>query len=110
MAQAVVDDLETVEVQEQDAHLAAVAPHAVKRSLKAVVHKGPVGKPGERVQQSKTLELGLRGLSFGEVPDKGAKGYPFNRRRAVRGPSRVGLQGSVPCWRDGLVRRVEAVA
>jgi hypothetical protein len=49
VAERVVDVLEAVEVDEQQRHLAAVAPRALDRGADALAHQGAVRQVGEQV-------------------------------------------------------------
>ena len=51
MAERVVDVLEAVDVEEQEADVGATLPRIVDSVLEALGEQPPVGEPGERVEQ-----------------------------------------------------------
>ena len=69
MADAVVDGLEVVEVQEQHRHGSATPSTPRKRVLHAIREQRPVGEARERVVERLVLELFLKSLAAGDVPD-----------------------------------------
>ena len=72
MAEAVVDDLEAVEVEEQDggAALGVVALGAPDRLVEAVHEQHAVGEAGERVVERVVLEPALGLAAVGDVGDR----------------------------------------
>ena len=68
VAEAVVDALEAVDVEEVDGR--GVAPAAaIDRVPEAVTEEGAVGQSGERVVERQALELGLHALAVGHVQE-----------------------------------------
>ena len=72
MAEAVVDDLEAVEVEEQDggAALRVVALGAPDRLVQAVQEQHAVGEAGERVVERVVLQAALGLAAVGDVGDR----------------------------------------
>ena len=66
VAEAVVDHLEVVQVDEQHGQAAAVAARPGQRVADPVVEQGPVGQVGEAVVEHLVLELGGQGVALGE--------------------------------------------
>ena len=66
MAQAVVDGLEVVEIEQVHGHDLA-APHAPQRILEPFVEQHAVGQAGQRVVQGHMGDLGLRATLLGDV-------------------------------------------
>jgi hypothetical protein len=56
---AVIDRLETIEVQEADGQRAPVAAVQLQGMGCAVDEQGPVGEPGQRVVERRVAQLGL---------------------------------------------------
>ncbi|MNQ78385.1 hypothetical protein D3C85_932940 [compost metagenome] len=79
MAEAVVDVLETVEVEKQHCALAAGVQGAGEGRLQATFEQGAVGQAGERVMVCLVIQLGLGVLEAGNVSEHGheMRGYPF---------------------------------
>ncbi len=74
VAQAVVDRLEVVEVEEQDRKGAQwVAPLPRDGVPEPIGEEGPVGEIGERVMECLVLELRLQLLADGDVMDQRAE-------------------------------------
>ena len=73
VAQAVVDELEVVEVEvEHREPVARLAPGALQRAGDAFGEEGPVGEVGQSVVQRGALQPGLVLLALGDVPrDRG---------------------------------------
>ncbi|MNG93821.1 hypothetical protein D3C79_528030 [compost metagenome] len=71
MAEAVVDVLETVEVEEQHRTLAIGDLRTVECCLQAVLEQRAVGQAGERVMVGLVVELGLGVLEAGDVGEHG---------------------------------------
>ena len=67
VAEAVVDVLEVVEVEEQHRHRPLVAAAPDERVLDAVAEQRAVRQPGERVVEGLVLEFVLEGLALGDV-------------------------------------------
>ena len=67
VAEAVVDELEAVEVEEQDARQPAAAAQARERLLEAVEEQHAVGQPGERVVQRAVADRVLGRLALERV-------------------------------------------
>ncbi len=94
MAEAVVDDLEAVDVDEHDRQPAAAAARAGERVLEAVVEQGAVGQPGQRVVQRLMRECVGGCLLDADVLDLGDEVQrhavlPAHEPRRHRGPHRV---------------------
>ncbi len=68
VAEAVVDALEAVDVEEVDGRGVAAAA-AIDRVREPVTEEGAVGQPGERVVERQALELGLHALAVGHVEE-----------------------------------------
>ena len=64
MAEAVVDQLELIEIEEQDRAQRAATLHPLERVLETVAEQHPVGQPGQRVVQSPMADLVLGRLPF----------------------------------------------
>ena len=64
MAEAVVDVLEVVDIEEQHCHGQAVAPLARERVTDTVAEQRAVGQPCQRVVEGLMLELGEEGLTL----------------------------------------------
>ena len=69
VAEAVVDRLEVVEVDEQDRELAAVALEPRRGVVDAVAEQRLVGEPGQRVVERLVRELVLQPAVFGDVAE-----------------------------------------
>jgi len=76
VAEAVVDQLEVVQVDEEDGGRALRSGAAVERLVQPLLEGDPVGQAGERVVEGDVLELaarlleGVRGLPpLGDVGD-----------------------------------------
>ncbi len=72
MAEGVVDDLETVEVEEQDGAAPFLALCPRQRLIEPVVEQQAVGEPGERVVVGHVIQLRLgpaHGADIGEGDD-----------------------------------------
>ena len=69
VAEAVVDDLEIVEVEEQHGQRGGAAPGPNQRLLHAVGEEKSVGEPGQRVVVREVLETLLGLLPLGDVPE-----------------------------------------
>src|SRR5205085_1367456 len=67
VAEAVVDGLEVVEVQEHDADEPARPGLAVEGVVEAILEEGPVGEPGERVVEGLVVEPLLERLTLADV-------------------------------------------
>ena len=67
MAEAVVDGLEVVEVDEHDRDQRAAADGRAERVRDAVGEEGAVGKIGDRVVERLMRELVLEGLALADV-------------------------------------------
>jgi hypothetical protein len=70
MAEAVVDALEAVDVDEQDSNASLSVPPALEGVLEAVVEERPVRQPGQVVVQGHVRELNLRALTLNRVADR----------------------------------------
>jgi hypothetical protein len=70
VAQAVVDHLEVVQVQEQHAHRARRG-RPRQRLAQAVQEAGAVGQPGQWVVEGLVAELVLEGAALGDVVEGG---------------------------------------
>ena len=68
VAEAVVDALEAIDVEEVDGS-GVVAAAAIDRVLQPVAEEGAVGQPGERVVERQALQLGLHALAVGHVEE-----------------------------------------
>jgi hypothetical protein len=68
VAEAVVDPLEAVHVEEVDGG-GLGPPPALDRVAQTVAEEGAVRQPGERVVQREALELGLHALAVGHVEE-----------------------------------------
>ena len=70
MAEAVIDDLEVVKVDEQDGRtLIRLARHASQRVRHAIPKERAVGETGERIVKGLVLELILQPLPIGDVAE-----------------------------------------
>jgi hypothetical protein len=67
MSEAVVDELEPVEVEEQDGRQGAVTRQTRERMLEPVEEQRPIGQPGERVVQRTMADLVLGRLALERV-------------------------------------------
>ena len=67
VAEAVVDRLEVVEVEEQQGDVVAAAARPLERVLDAVQEQRPVRQPGERVVECLVRELVLEHAPLGHV-------------------------------------------
>ena len=68
VAEAVVDQLEAVDIEEQDGAAGRRMPRAaLQRVTDAIKEESAVGKPGERVVEGVVLQSQLRGPAFGDV-------------------------------------------
>jgi hypothetical protein len=66
VAEAVVDHLEVVQVDEEHGHAAAVAARPGQRVPDPVVEQRPVGQVGEAVVERQVLELGRQGVALAQ--------------------------------------------
>ena len=82
MAVRVVDDLEVIEVQVQDADRTSAAYLLSQRQGQVVHHQVTVGQPGQRIGEGAARQLVLRGLAGTDVLDVG-DGEVRLRLRAV---------------------------
>jgi hypothetical protein len=72
MAEAVVDILEIVEIDEGDGRPSVVPLRELDRSRQALFQQGAVGEPGERVMGRHELNPVFRQLAFdGDASDLG---------------------------------------
>ena len=122
MAQGVVDDLEPVEVEVDDADQRGGALKAEKCLTQPVHEHGPVGNAGEGVGERLALQGVLHELAVGDVPDRGHEQDPAavagmgNLAEQALGPEVTsvlapetercrdrggGPQGRVPARQDG---------
>ena len=69
VAEAVVHDLEAIEVEEQHTHRPVVARRTGQGLADPVEHEGPVGQTRERVVQRLMSQLLLDAAALGDVPD-----------------------------------------
>jgi hypothetical protein len=69
VAEAVVDDLETIEVEEQHGHGGRMTLRPGQRQGKTVERKGPVGKAGKRVVEGHVGEHQIGLFPLGDVLD-----------------------------------------
>jgi len=69
VTQAVVDDLEAVEVQEEHRHRLGAPPQARQRELDVVHQQRPVGKAGQGIGQGRLDRLLLEALALADVLD-----------------------------------------
>jgi hypothetical protein len=67
VAQAVVDLLEAVQVQEQHGHRGGLPLGPLEGVVDPVLEQGPVGQGGERVVEGLVDELVLQAAAFGDV-------------------------------------------
>ena len=67
VTEAVVDDLEVVQVEEQDRHASAAALLARQRVAHAIDEESPVGQPGEAVVGRLASQLLLEGFALAYV-------------------------------------------
>ena len=93
MAQGVVDLLEIVQVEEENARLQVVAAGDGERLIRAVDPQTPVGQAGKHVIVGEVVDVRFRGPVVGDVLDRSAQGSA--RVRAV-----AGLDGEVHDTRD----------
>ena len=70
MAEAVVDALEAVDVDEQDGHASLRVAPALQGVLEAVIEEQPVRQPGQVVVKCHMRELNLRALALDRVADR----------------------------------------
>ena len=71
MPHAVVDGLEVVEVEEEDADVPALVPRgAVERVGDPIGEEGSVREPGEVVLEGPSLELRLERQPVGDVTER----------------------------------------
>ncbi len=85
VAEAVVDGLEAVEVEDDHADRAAVAGLPGKSVLEPVGEQRPVGELGQRVMERAVPKLALETVAFGDVLDRGEHRGPALELEAVRG-------------------------
>jgi len=69
MTERVVDDLEAVQVDQQQAHLMAQAPRVLERTFGAPHQLAPVGQAGERIEVGQMADLVLGQAPVGHVLD-----------------------------------------
>ncbi len=86
MAERVVDLLERVHVQEQQAHRGAGAPRTVQGNSEPVQEQHAVGEPGQRIVQRLAGQLDLGALALDGVADR-----PPERGRGQLGRQQVVL-------------------
>ena len=102
VAEAVVDELEAVDVQEQH-RAAGLRDRAATRCriwLTPVHEQGPVGQAGERVVQRVVLEAQLGDAAVGDVRQRARPSASGGRRRPRIARPRVITQRQVPsAWR-----------
>ena len=67
MPEAVVDELEVVEIEEQDRGQRVLAPEPRERVLEPVDEQHPVGEPGQRVVHGPLADRVLDGLALERV-------------------------------------------
>ena len=117
VAEAVVDALEAVEVDEQQRHQAAAADRPGECLLQAVEQQGAVGQAGEEVVGGFVLQAGGDREGLGDIAehDDAALAALADRRRghaqgasaAVRGaPAQRLGQAHALAAREGIARRV----
>ncbi len=67
VAEAVVDVLEIVQIDEQYRQAAVIAARGDQRLAEAILEQVAVGKPGQRIVIGLALKLALMGLALGDV-------------------------------------------
>ena len=82
VAEAVVDLLEAIEVDEDEPHALAVAVSLRERDLEAVLEEPPVREPGERVPVSEGVEALLERARLGHVAQRQRQVAVAERRHA----------------------------
>ena len=81
MAEAVVDGLEVVDVEEQQRHGPAAGPGVLQGLLEPAGEQGPVGQAGEGVAEGERPQLVLHPAALGDVADEGVEAAGAGRRR-----------------------------
>ena len=95
--EAVVDELEVVEVEEQDRGQRALAAEPRERVLEAVDEQHPVGKAGQRIVHGPLADRVLDGLALervGQHVGQRLEEVDVARRRTLRGAHRLDHQYS----------------
>src|SRR5687768_13209818 len=67
MAEAVVDDLEVVEVDEEDCHGGVLSLGTLERELEPVDQEGTIGKIRQWIVKGEACQLLLEGLTLSDV-------------------------------------------
>lgn len=96
MAQAVVDRLEMIQIDEQQRAQAALAILPVHGVLQTIEQQAAIGQAGQFVAVGQALDLALVALTFGDIGDAGANQQTLPGMRTRRTS-----QGS---WRPPLSR------
>ena len=83
--EGVVHGLETVEVEQEHAHIGVVVTRLVERVLQAILEERAIRKPGERIVKRAVLERSFESASFGHVLRQHEGGVvPFEGDRVAR--------------------------
>ena len=78
VTERIVDDLETIEIEEQDRDLFLVTPGCGERAAQAIIEQAAVGQAGERIVVGQVLDLAFGSFAVGYV-DQSA----FNDSRSI---------------------------
>ena len=105
MPEAVVDQLEVVQIDEQNGRTTALPACSSQRQLQVLQERGPVRQPRQRVVQRGMGELlhrlNLNTLAVGDVGDHAADEQAAVSRRALRPhpvehPARLAVEADKP--------------
>ncbi len=89
VAQAVVDYLEAVQVEEQHRHLPALSLRARQGVSEPIAQQGAIGQAGQRVGEGQATELALECLALGDVAAGGDDAFDRSTKVAPRSSSGV---------------------
>src|SRR6266567_2033970 len=106
VAQAVVDELEIVEVEEDHGDIGVAASSGVHRNLEPVVEEHAIGQAGERVVERLVGKAVFQLLALGDVADvekEAANVGVVQKVRAYRFKVSPGAI-DVPCAQEGALR------
>src|SRR6185437_14496129 len=84
MPQAIVDHLETVEIEEEDGEVLVAPGGAREGMVETVEQEGTVWQPGEGIVECLVPQLGLIGLALANIAHDDTEKQPPTRRQARR--------------------------
>ena len=103
MSEGVVDELESVEVDEEDREsVIGLEPEPLEESAKPIQEEGPIRELGEAVVESRVLNSLLDVKPFGDVVENGLMSGSFTRSLLLQEGEQTGDLPTVPLQEPGL--------